>query len=117
MHACSRSPPGRTAAPPAQSYFDADGAVQFQPARAVIVAANGIGTPRLLLLSKSDRHPRGLANSSGLVGRNLMFHPYAMISGFFADDVAPTWQGPLGNILMSQEFYETDRVARLRARL
>ena len=90
-------------------YFDADGAVQFQPARAVIVAANGVGTPRLLLLSKSDRHPGGLANSSGLVGRNLMFHPYAMISGFFADDVAPTWQGPLGNILMSQEFYETDR--------
>ena len=38
-------------------YFDADGAVQFQPARAVIVAANGVGTPRLLLLSKSDRHP------------------------------------------------------------
>ena len=36
-----------------------------------------------------------------------MFHPYAMITGFFADDVAPTWQGPLGNILMSQEFYET----------
>jgi hypothetical protein len=38
-----------------------------------------------------------------------MFHPYAMITGFFADDIAPTWRGPLGNILMSQEFYETDR--------
>lgn len=89
-------------------YFDADGTVKVQPARAVILAANGIGTPRLMLLSASERHPRGLANSSGLVGRNLMFHPCAIITGFFDDDIAPTWQGPLGNILMSQEFYETD---------
>ena len=59
-------------------YFDADGTVQFQPARAVILAANGIGTPRLMLLSDSERHPHGLANSSGLVGRNLMFHPCAI---------------------------------------
>ena len=89
-------------------YFDADGTVQFQPARAVILAANGIGTPRLMLLSASEGHPRGLANSSGLVGRNLMFHPCAIITGFFDDGIAPTWQGPLGNILLSQEFYETD---------
>src|SRR5262249_43805655 len=89
-------------------YFDAEGTEHFQPARAVVVAANGIGTPRLLLLSASERHPRGLANSSDQVGRNLMFHPYAMISGFFRDGIAPTWAGPLGNFLMSQEFYETD---------
>ena len=40
-------------------------------------ACNGIGTPRLLLNSASARFPNGLANSSGLVGKNLMFHPYA----------------------------------------
>jgi choline dehydrogenase-like flavoprotein len=89
-------------------YIDSDGTVRFQPARAVILAANGIGTPRLMLLSASERHPDGLANSSGHVGRNLMFHPYSMITGFFDDGIAPTWQGPLGNILISQEFYETD---------
>jgi choline dehydrogenase-like flavoprotein len=90
-------------------YFDEDGEEQFQPARAVVIAANGIGTPRLMLLSKSDRHPNGLANSSGLVGKNLMFHPYAMITGFFDDGIpSPSYQGPLGNILLSQEFYETD---------
>ncbi len=81
---------------------------QFQPARLVVLAANGIGTPRLLLLSKSERHPNGLANSSGLLGRNLMFHPCAAITGFFADGLDPTYRGPLGNILLSQEFYETD---------
>ncbi len=58
-------------------YYDADGNEQFQPAEVVIMACNGVGTPRLLLNSASRRFPDGLANSSGLVGKNLMFHPYA----------------------------------------
>ena len=36
-----------------------------------------MGSPQLLLLSKSGRFPDGLANSSGLVGRNLTFHHHA----------------------------------------
>jgi choline dehydrogenase-like flavoprotein len=90
------------------SYIDRNGMRHHQAARAVVVAANGVGTPRLLLLSKSDRHPRGLANSSGLVGKNLMFHPYGMVTGYFRDEEATTFRGALGNILLSQEFYETD---------
>jgi choline dehydrogenase-like flavoprotein len=89
------------------AYYDGNGRIQQARARAVIVACNGVGTPRLLLASRSRRHPNGLANSSGLVGRNLMFHPYAIVVGVFAD-VSQAWKGPLGNILMSQEFYETD---------
>jgi choline dehydrogenase-like flavoprotein len=91
------------------NYYDEKGDPQHQSAKAVIVAANGVGTPRLLLNSKSDRFPAGLANSSGLVGKNLMFHPYAMCTGVFpADEAVKTYQGALGNILISQEFYETD---------
>ncbi|MDP6651270.1 MAG: GMC oxidoreductase, partial [Gammaproteobacteria bacterium] len=89
-------------------YVDSKGTERHQPARSVVMAANGIGTPRLLLLSKSDSHPNGLSNSSGLVGKNLMFHPYAMISGVFAENMK-TWQGPVSNYAMSQEFYETDK--------
>ena len=63
-------------------YYDAEGEEQFQPAELVIVACNGVGTPRLLLNSQSGRFPNGLANSSGLVGRNLMFHPYAYTYGY-----------------------------------
>src|SRR6202030_148928 len=63
-------------------YYDAEGKEQFQPAEVVIVACNGVGTPRLLLNSTSARFPNGLANSSGLVGKNLMFHPYAIVSGY-----------------------------------
>jgi choline dehydrogenase-like flavoprotein len=43
-------------------------------ARVFIVAANAFLTPILLQRSANDRFPDGLANSSGLVGRNLMLH-------------------------------------------
>lgn len=90
-------------------YIDPEGQWHERRARAVIVAGNGIGTPRLLLMSASERHPNGLANSSGLVGKNMMFHPYGIVSAFFDDPVPHTFAGALGNILMSQEFYETDK--------
>lgn len=88
-------------------YIDADGNECRQKAEIVVVACNGIGTPRLLLNSRSSRFPDGLANSSGLVGRNLMFHPYAMITGVF-DEPLDGYKGPTGCCLISQEFYETD---------
>lgn len=87
-------------------YYDADGVEQFQPAEVVIVACNGVGTPRILLNSVSGRHPNGIANSSGLVGKNLMFHPYARIFGYF-DGPTDGYRGP-GDCIWSQEFYETD---------
>jgi choline dehydrogenase-like flavoprotein len=89
------------------TYYDGEGGERVQKARAVVLAANGIGTPRLLLNSRSARFPDGLANRSGLVGRNLMFHPYAMVRGTF-DQPLGGHRGPLGCSLISQEFYETD---------
>ena len=88
-------------------YYDADGVEHFQAAEVVVMACNGVGTPRILLNSTSARFPDGLANSSGLVGRNLMFHPYAAITGYF-DQALDGYRGP-GNCIWSQEFYETDR--------
>ena len=88
-------------------YFDREGRLHEQKARTVVIAANGIGTPRLLLNSRSARFPDGLANRSGLVGRNLMFHPYAMVRGLF-DERLHGLRGPLGCSIISQEFYETD---------
>jgi choline dehydrogenase-like flavoprotein len=38
----------------------------------VVLACGAVNSAALLLRSVSDRHPNGLANSSGLVGRNLM---------------------------------------------
>jgi choline dehydrogenase-like flavoprotein len=43
-------------------------------ARAIIIAAGAIESARLLLLSADNRHPDGLGNTAGDVGKHLMFH-------------------------------------------
>ena len=87
-------------------YYDANGVERFQPAEMVIVACNGVGTPRLLLNSASARFPNGLANSSGLVGKNLMMHPWPMVQGYVEQTVDGD-RAPMLS-LWSKEFYETD---------
>jgi choline dehydrogenase-like flavoprotein len=89
-------------------YYDADGVEHHQQAQVVVLACNGVGTPRILLNSRSTSFPDGLANSSGLVGKNLMFHPYASIQGTF-DEPLDGYMGPGGCCIWSQEFYETDQ--------
>ena len=88
-------------------YVDADGVEHFQEADLVIVACNGVGTPRLLLNSKSPQAPDGLANSSGLVGKNLMLHPLGFVEGKF-DVPLGSSAGPQGACVFSHEFYETE---------
>jgi choline dehydrogenase-like flavoprotein len=89
-------------------YYDADGHEQIQRAEVVIMACNGVGTPRLLLNSKSTSFPDGLGNRSGLVGKNLMLHPWGNVQGVF-DEPLESHFGPQGCCTLSQEFYETDR--------
>ena len=88
-------------------YHDAEGRVHEQKARSVVLAGNGIGTPRLLLNSRSGRFPDGLANGNGLVGRNLMFHPFAGVRGYF-DEPLDGFKGPQPCAMISHQFYETD---------
>jgi len=64
-------------------YLDPEGKQRSQKAKAVILSANGAETPRLLLSSANSRFPDGLANSSGFVGRNLMFNGHAICTGYF----------------------------------
>ena len=57
----------------AVSYIDKDtGSERQVKCRTVVLAASCCESTRLLLNSKSSRHPQGLANSSGKVGRYLM---------------------------------------------
>jgi choline dehydrogenase-like flavoprotein len=88
-------------------FIDRSGAEYHQRAKTVLLCANGIGSARLLLLSQSGRFPNGLANTSGLVGRNLMLHPVAAVIGTFEDDLE-SWVGPGGMSIYSMQFYETD---------
>lgn len=89
------------------TYFDADGERRQLRASIVVLACNGVGTPRLMLNSACDRWPNGLANSSDAVGRNLMLHPCGYVEGLFEEDLS-SHLGPQGCCLLSQEFYETD---------
>lgn len=88
------------------TWLDRAGDEHFQAARAVVMCANGIGTPRLLLMSDSAQHPNGLANSSGLVGKNLQLHPNCAVFGYYDEDLE-SWRGPAGQLVQSMEFYET----------
>ena len=88
-------------------YFDRQGAQHEQLGRVIVVCCNGVGTPRLLLNSKSKLFPEGLANSNGLVGKNLMLHPGMTVEGIF-DEPVDGHVGTTGNPLFSQQFYETD---------
>ncbi|HEV8123569.1 MAG TPA: GMC family oxidoreductase [Gemmatimonadales bacterium] len=68
-------------------YFDGNRREVFQRAKAVVVSANGAETPRLLLMSRSNRFPDGLANSSGMVGRHLMFNGGSFAAGVFEGEI------------------------------
>lgn len=88
-------------------YFDKEGNIHEIRAKVVVVCCNGIGSPRLLLNSKSNLFPDGLGNGNGLVGKNFMVHPTHFINGLF-DEPMDGHIGPMGSPLFSQEFYETD---------
>jgi choline dehydrogenase-like flavoprotein len=53
-------------------YRDPTGSRHRIAAKAIVVACGAVETPRLLLLSKGRYAPAGLANETGLVGRNFM---------------------------------------------
>lgn len=62
--------------------IERNGAVQRVEAPVVIVSCGAVNSAALLLRSANDRHPAGLANSSGLVGRRYMAHLATMMQGF-----------------------------------
>ena len=59
-----------------------DGETLHVEAPLVVVACGAVNSAALLLRSRHDRHPNGLGNSSGLVGRRYMAHLATMMQGF-----------------------------------
>ena len=70
-------------------YAGADRAEKRLAARVFVVAAGGVETARLLLLSTSSEFPNGLANRSGLVGRFFMSHPSLDVTGRASERLYP----------------------------
>jgi len=61
-------------------------------ARAIVVSGGMIGTTELLIRSKHERHPKGVGNNSGQVGRNLAGHSTGMIFPFVSLNKLPAVQ-------------------------
>lgn len=87
-------------------YYDPDGNERAQKAKAVILSANGAETARLLLNSANEMFPDGLANSSGFVGRNLMYNSHSMAGGIFSEPLNEFKSVQVTRIV--HDFYEAD---------
>jgi choline dehydrogenase-like flavoprotein len=87
--------------------YDQGGRERFQRAAVVTVAGYSIESPRLLLNSKSNRHPEGLANEHDQVGRYVMVQGAPQVAGRFPE-LCHQYKAPPPEIC-SEQFYETDR--------
>lgn len=77
----------------AAHFYDRDKSSRRVTGKTFIIAANGIESPRLLLLSATAKFPNGMANTSDMVGRNLMDHPSTSLT-FDADEDMWLGRGP-----------------------
>lgn len=80
-----------------------------QKARAVVIAGNTVETTRLLLNNRSERFPNGLANSSGLVGRNYMRHFTIQVMGVMPGIVNFHRQTHLAGIIRDERHHRPER--------
>jgi len=88
-------------------YFDREGAMHIVEPKLVVLAAFAVETPRILLNSRNEKHPDGLANSSGLVGRYFTSHAAVNVYGLF-DEETDNHMGRTGGQLLCQDGYAKD---------
>lgn len=89
------------------TYAKSDKSEHEQRARVFVIAAHAVESARLLLLSKSSRFPNGLANNSGIVGKNFMERPYVGGFGKLKKNLFPYRIG--FHTAESQQFCVSDR--------
>jgi choline dehydrogenase-like flavoprotein len=70
-------------------YRNPDRSEAAQSARLFVLAAHTVESARLLLLSESSQFPNGLANGSGMVGKNFMERPAIAVHGWVKQKIAP----------------------------
>ena len=90
-------------------YADGDGDHRVQKARAVCVAGNAIETPRLLLNSETSAFPDGLANASGMVGKNYMRHVFGYVYAAFEHPVNMYRGIPVGGVIHDEARHDPAR--------
>lgn len=89
-------------------YVDANGNRQLQEARTVILCSYTFENVRLLLLSGDSRHPQGLGNNTGQVGKHLMTKLWSDVSGYVPDKVFNAHTGPAAQMWSLDDFIAAD---------
>jgi gluconate 2-dehydrogenase alpha chain len=89
-------------------YVDANGNWRVQAARTVILCSYTFENVRLLLLSGDARHPKGLGNNTGQVGKHLIVKMWADVSGFCPEIVFNAHTGPAAQMWSLDDFISTD---------
>ena len=90
-------------------YADKDGNQHLQKCRVACVAGNSIESPRLLLNSASSMFPDGLANSSGLVGKNYMRHMTGSVYASFENPVNMYRGTTMAGIITDESIHDPSR--------
>ena len=85
-------------------YVDALGHRHFQEAETIILCAYTFENVRLLLLSGDGRHPNGLGNNAGQVGKHFMSKQFAHVDGFFPDVVFNRHTGPAAQAMVLDDY-------------
>ncbi len=75
---------------------EVEGRTELFSGEIVVVSCGAINSARLLLGSANEKYPNGLANSSGLVGRNLMFHNHSGVTAISTQRNETVFQKTLG---------------------
>ncbi len=86
-------------------YYDAKNEKQVQEASVVVLAAWAAQNPRIMLNSATDQHAKGLANSSGLLGKYMMAHFSSGTSAIFDEDLQP-YMGTIAAQYFSYDRYD-----------
>src|SRR5919199_1765543 len=89
-------------------YVDANGNWRVQEARTVILCSYTFENVRLLLLSGDARHPQGLGNNTGQVGKHLMTKMWSDVSGFCPKNIFNAHTGPAAQMWSLDDFISVD---------
>jgi gluconate 2-dehydrogenase alpha chain len=87
-------------------YIDALGRLQTQLADTVILAAYTFENVRLLFLSGDERHPSGLGNATGQLGKHFMSKMFPHVDGYFPDTIFNRHAGPAAQAVVIDDFLD-----------
>ncbi len=89
-------------------YVDPLGQIKVQEADTVILCAYTFENVRLLFLSADAKHPAGLGNNRGQLGRHYMTKQFPHVDGFFPDTVFNRHTGPAAQAVVCDDYLAAD---------